>query len=90
MEPFVIEFKPYSDDDTIIYITNSKDIVDETSQNIWVPYSASNSDGSPLWLFTKEDSEYDYMKAYLKLNKKTKYGIHSHNINSISFLTKTA
>jgi hypothetical protein len=90
MNQFIIEIKPYIDDDTTIYLTNSEVIAKEATKDVWIPIiplkeTTKNGD-RPLWLY--ETTEEDYIDAYMdafeelkKMGLYNKYGVHTYNID---------
>ena len=94
MDQFVIEIKPYIDDDMTIYLTNNVAIASEATKDVWIPIiplKETLKDGTVrrLWLYTMAVEE-DYIDAYMdafeelkKMGLYTKYGVHTYNIDFV-------
>jgi hypothetical protein len=93
MDQFVIEIKPYIDDDTTVYLTNSEAIAKEATKDVWlpiIPLKETLKDGTvrTLWLYETVEEDYIdvYMDAFDELKKMglyTKYGVHTYNIDFV-------
>ena len=93
MDQFVIEIKPYIDDDMTIYLTNNEAIAKEATKDVWIPIiplkeTLKNGEVRSLWLY--ETVEEDYIDAYMdafeelkKMGLYTKYGVHTYNIDFV-------
>jgi hypothetical protein len=59
MQAFVIEIKPYANDETTVYLTNSYELAKEASKAAWVPVFSLKETVYPTLLSNMTDEEYN-------------------------------
>ena len=83
MEQFIMEIKPYTNADTIVYVTNYYEVAKEAVRELWVPIMPlketinintsepffGDSNSRELWMYKTVEGDYadDYMNAFDEL-----------------------
>ena len=69
MEAFIIEIKPYANDETTVYLTNSRELAEQASKPVWVPVFSLKETVYPTLLPNMTDEEYNAQVSVRELYK---------------------